>query len=518
MADSMWGIPAQVAPPQAPAGVLANPLGMVSTLADIRAKNNQNALFQQQFQANQEMGRMMASAPDPETGIKQIMSSPYAPFAGQFLNNYRAAGVALQDLQNKQLEYGKGMQEGVQNGFGTFMKLLPATANDPSRLDQIVKTAKGQIAPTFAGPAGAAIDGLASALKGVPPEKWRSTIQSWMATTGAPAETFAQTFGTPAMPDVGSGKQPGVQLPAGQGGQFVAAGPQLLTGVAPQVKELPGGGAQSIGGIFGGNGPQAGVPFRLPEVAGGPASPGGNDLAGSLSQYPNRTPAEELGNNEAVKDFYTNGVHNYQQAQAGLGQLSQINSDLDRLQQAGGLLTPGTAGELRLGMARAANTFASLLGAEKPPFNPNAVASGEEALKSTIRLGLMVGQSFLGGQREAAQTIQTIIKSVPGLENSYLGGKVLSDTLGALLQRQMDMHEFQQQYMDDHNGQIKGSDIAFNKTKPIGEYLEPIGQKYGIDVNTGKFNSLDDIKKAVASGLLTKAQALEIAKSQTEGK
>lgn len=102
-----------------------NPIGSALTMMQIQNAANQNRLFQQTFAARQQMGEIMASAPSTEAGLQQILQSPAAPFAGEFLNSIRAAQQAMVGMQGEQ-------QKQAQSGLEAVMHMLPSVYANPT--------------------------------------------------------------------------------------------------------------------------------------------------------------------------------------------------------------------------------------------------------------------------------------------------------------------------------------------------------------------------------------------------
>lgn len=102
-----------------------NPIGSALTMMQIQNAANQNRLFQQTFAARQQMGEIMASAPNTEAGLQQILQSPAAPFAGEFLNSIRAAQQAMVGMQGEQ-------QKQAQSGLEAVMHMLPSVYANPT--------------------------------------------------------------------------------------------------------------------------------------------------------------------------------------------------------------------------------------------------------------------------------------------------------------------------------------------------------------------------------------------------
>jgi hypothetical protein len=133
-------------------------------------------------------------------------------------------------------------------------------------------------------------------------------------------------------------------------------------------------------------------------------------------------------------------------------------------------------------------------------------------VKDTKRMGLMVVNQFLGGQREAASVIQGVTQSVPGIENTYMGAKLVAGSLQSVMQRVIDERNFQNQWQAKNQGDLNGSAEAFNTEHPPQDYAKSVLKPFGLTENG--FKSKADIANAVKEGYLTKSQAYDIAKQQ----
>src|SRR5271170_5936086 len=93
-------------PQQGQGGLLGgmNPLQAVGSIVGIQNAMNQNRMFQQQFQAKQAIGEIIATAPDLETGLQRAAQSPYGAWAPDIINSYRQATLTQQQLANAQQE------------------------------------------------------------------------------------------------------------------------------------------------------------------------------------------------------------------------------------------------------------------------------------------------------------------------------------------------------------------------------------------------------------------------------
>ena len=141
----------------------------------------------------------------------------------------------------------------------------------------------------------------------------------------------------------------------------------------------------------------------------------------------------------------------------------------------------------------------------KPPFDPAKVANMEDIIKDTNTLGVNLTTNLLGDQREAAETIRSMIHSVPGIANTYLGAKLVTDGLMAINRRAVDKYQFVQEARARNNGYAPNAEAVFDAKFPPSTYLQPIVEKYGMTPKG--FTSADAIAKNYAAGYMTRKQA-----------
>ena len=158
----------------------------------------------------------------------------------------------------------------------------------------------------------------------------------------------------------------------------------------------------------------------------------------------------------------------YESAQNLKLQLANMQDQLGQLGSTG-FLAPGTGDTARLGFAKKVNSLASAMGISDKnlPFSPTAVASGEDIVKGTTRLGFDLARQL--GSREAMMIVQQAVGAVPGLENTPRGAKLIFGALNTAAQRQSDYYEYLQNWAQTHPNTL-GADVAFNKAYPVQHY------------------------------------------------
>jgi hypothetical protein len=127
-------------------------------------------------------------------------------------------------------------------------------------------------------------------------------------------------------------------------------------------------------------------------------------------------------------------------------------------------------------------------------------------------MGLNVVTTLLGNQREAAETIINTTKSVPGIDNTYLGAKLVASAIKSALQRTIDMRNFENAWQQKNQGNLNGAIEAFNQKYPADTYAEKVLGNFGLTPKG--FASPEAVGEAYKSGLVTKDQMFSILKKQ----
>lgn len=546
-----------------PTGVpVANPLGLISNLAQVTGQMNQNKLFTQSFAAKQKLGQIMASAPDIETGWQTALKDPtVAPFAGEALSQYRQAQMFGTQQAGMQ-------QEQNLTGVGNLLKGTVAAGADPNARLANAKLWFSALSPaaqkTLAEPFQNFLSSINDNLSSDPATAQKQVAQKVLAMATSVGISPAQaqtTFGEPGTLDTGSSITPTLTNLAT--GQLGSTGGPIAKGIPPQVT-APG--QASIGGTGGGipasnlltgnasapaaqttgastlgvtpvvthpTGAQVSsqpLPAPAPASTPAPAAPIAGDgrplfgpnsfkmtgqlgtgTGGAIMQSANQAAL----NAGAASDFTGAGAENFQRAQTALASLRTVDNDLDSIAHAGGFTTPGSLGTARASISKFGQMVNQVLGnptGDAGWINPNTNASIESLQKETGRLGPQVLSTLTGQNHQAAQTISDMTKTVPSLDNTYLGGKLVSASLQAMAQRTLDQRQYQTEWAKANQGQLFGSDAAFAQEHPAQDYAQGVLDKFGL--NSKGFNTPQDVGKAHAQGYLTTPQAEQILHSQ----
>jgi hypothetical protein len=176
-------------------------------------------------------------------------------------------------------------------------------------------------------------------------------------------------------------------------------------------------------------------------------------------------------------DTFKAAEKNYQAAQATKYRLDLIDHSIEQLGPAGWM---GSAAGTRASAARAWNTFAeSSLApdvARRNRIDPQKIATVEDFNKQTINLGFELARTL--GSREAQNIVTQAVSSVPNVNQSPLGAKLVSASLRQAALRQEDFYE----YLAQHPAKA-GADVEFNRANPPEKYSLRATSSIGVPVS-----------------------------------
>lgn len=523
-----------------PAPQPPNVLGAYSTIMQLQNQQIQLTQAKAQLAARQKLGSIIAAAPDFDTGLAQAAADPgVAGFGGEPLAQLQAMRSTMVGVQGQQ-------QNQAQTALGAVIKGSASAVRDPSQLGALIQSQLAGLPPEVQARAkpmvGSWVHSLTDGLPSDPQAaslEMQKRILSGVAGAGVSSDAFSNILGTPTTRQTGNTVVSGVQGTALDNGAF-SGGNALGIGqpagyhdVNGQVVALPGvaaggnalGGGSAVGVPQGRGGPPQGAQMAPGNTTQGNGAPSvgwtgqpfqigrvafsGRDALGNGVL----NPPDQQNDQELQKTYATEGRTQFDAANNTLGNLETLDKSYDKLALGGGkFLTPGALSDARLGLARLANTMAQVTGVNVP-FDASSVASAEDFNKVAGQLVQQATKQAYGQSHVAADTIHGVTQTVPQLSNSYLGGKLLVGGLQATSQRILDQRAFEQQWKAQNNGRLIGADESFNRQFPASSYADKVLSAYGMDA-TGHFNSLEDVVPLVAKGLLTKEQAIAIAKSQ----
>jgi len=499
-----------------PMARLSSTLDTIGKFGQVRASLNANQLFQQTQNARAKAGQILSSSPDLESALKNMQFDPeVGPYVAEIINTYRQSQLA-------QIQGQGALQDQADKGLQTVIKAMPEIAADPSRWSEVMGSRMAILNPAIRDRVSTAVDALRdSMLHGLPkdPQEQQQVFTQRMIgklmAAGITPEAQEQLYGSNEKVDVGGFEQFGTRDPAWKGGAFHAR-TSVPKSLPPSIASAPGGISVPVGG--GGTPPEPiqmgplGTMATQPTRASSPGSSGSGGGPLGVGGLQILSPTQLKQSEQLADHFATKGLDEYNGAVNALGQLEYMENAFEDMAKTGGFLVPGSGARIRGEVAKGLNTIAQMAGME-PPFDPKTVGSIEDFNKETMRMGVNITSTLLGAQREAGNVIMGIVGSVPGVENTYLGGKLVSAGLKAVAQRAVDMREFQLDWQDKHQGNLIGSAEAFNKLYPAKKYAQDVLSSMGM---TSKgFASPQEKERAQKLGYLAIPEAESKSSSKT---
>ena len=200
--------------------------------------------------------------------------------------------------------------------------------------------------------------------------------------------------------------------------------------------------------------------YSTPE---GITAPGGASIAatngpGGTGVVTKMSPAEDKDLAERMDTHLEFRKKNLQSLNSGLLQLDLSEDAAKNLNNAAWSST-GEYGRFKLGVVKALNGLIQSGGGE--PIAPDKVGAFEELQKLTTTQGMQFVNSLFGGQREAASIIQSAIGAVPNVENTPQGFFMVLNAIKENMRYQKDKYYFEEAWSKAHQGDLRGSDSAF---------------------------------------------------------
>lgn len=559
-------IPLAVQVPQAtgalgPGGMI----DMMSHIASMRNALNQAQLFQQTFAARMRAGQIIAASPDIDTGIATIMKDPLIPgYAPEIMNSLRQMQLTEQQISGER-------QKQVLSAYDVAARSLLGGYQDPGNLANILKLNAGMLPSGPAGAQGRAMlndlltyvtDGADKApTQEAALEKIRANIAGVVTAAGVPPSQQAGVIPQSFRETAGNRIIAGTQAPGAFGGGLAIApdsstGSQLL-GVPPTLATAPGGGqtpyvdtttGMGAGLTGGGLAAPQGAPQGAPQTPQGvsPVAPQqGSQTAPTIPQAGDGKPLFDpqtltkiplqgviggvaptnkaiVEQNTHMQDEYAqNGQKDLTAARLTQGSIQEMKGEFNNLMTGAvdpktgkpqaNFLTMGAGAQWRTNMANLLNTTAGVIGVGSV-VDPGKVASAEDIMKGTNRLGVQYTVSMLGGQREAASTIARLTGGAqPNINNTYAGGMLVSNMINAGAARQADWRHYQAAVMAANQGYMSNAAAAdFDRTHPYSEYVNQAFEHFGADMGNAVrqgYMTRDDAASAMRIVASARAEA-----------
>jgi len=207
----------------------------------------------------------------------------------------------------------------------------------------------------------------------------------------------------------------------------------------------------------------------------------------NIGGTPVRTKAETDQSEKTFTEFIGPGHREYEGSVRALNQLEGINNSMDHLAKT--LLEPGAWGEKRVEVGKTWNTILDLAQQagikvdDKYRVDATQLASAEAFMKESKLLQFATVTQAFGAQREAAQTIMSAGQAVPSMNNTFMGNKLLLESLKAASQRMIDLRAFQVNWLrDPRSGRdLTGAQEEFDRLHPLEDYGKAVREKFGMD-------------------------------------
>ena len=511
-------------PPQQGGGVAgaSGVVGMMSELAEMRNRQNQNLLFQQQMSARHQLGQDLtvwaSQGLSPEEQISRASHQPYAPFVTPEIANFRSSNLAGAQVQQVETAIGELQQRVANTGLQGLTQALAATGGDQAKFDAAFKAATAGQPPSvqrsMAKSYGAIKDSLTANLPD-DPDAARAEIASRTRNLGVAFglpldKAYGMTGGVaPTLTDVvGPQGQTNKVIASGGGAgplnaTVLGTGPttaqqeemkiqgQQRAGLPPTMVDVPGGGKSYVSGV-----PASSSPL----VAGPPpstSSPPRPAQDGSALFAPDAALPPQLRTNlTGTKAFASpmqaeiaqSAAKRWDDAQPMYDQIAQTNATIGSMlaethnsAKTGGMLTPGFAGESRTTLAKIVNLANDWVNpGAKPVFDPLAVAGNESMEKQARQTAFqLIGQ--LGGGERGLGVLQNALDSVPSLSKTPLGNIVVGESIQAMGKWRLVQQEYMRDWAARTGGDLTGAEAQYLKDHPPEKVLGAVLAKHGIN-------------------------------------
>ena len=500
------GVPEPFVPSQQ--GV--NPFGMMNSLADFQNKMNENRMFQAKFMAAQSLGEIIAHSDSLEDGINTAMKNPMInAFGGEPLANART--LQNLDMQRKEVaqRIASGQQAMAQSGYNSVLQAGLMAIASPERTHEIFKNALLTVDPSVRDRVAPQVQAMEDAFAAKIGKYDLNTPTGYKAAQDAAKAVFTGPFlaaggdlghitpwiGTTQLTPEGYPLHvPGV-MEGGAMPSTPAGGP--TGGAAP-----PAPGATTTGSEQNPN-PVSGKPYDMSDI---------NKIGFTAPDYLGRVhlsnPSDEKRNADAIDDYDHKETPAYNGALNTQAQIAQVLSASQKAQDAGAWYTPGAGASARLELSKFMQAIHTMTG--QPPSKEEidrveGIQSMEDVVKLSQTMAFQQENMFQGEGRKAYGLFVQSLASVPGLENSPGGIKILSAGIQGFAKYMEAKHNFKNEWLQNKasHGVLPGAEEAFNKQSPPLSFINAEFRKEGLQLAPDgqlKFNSLPALDRAFQSG------------------
>jgi hypothetical protein len=255
-------------------------------------------------------------------------------------------------------------------------------------------------------------------------------------------------------------------------------------------------------------------------IAAGQVHPDGTALAAPASMLPktqlgiegkpNRSAERQSSVEHQIDDFNKN-QDKYDVAAQTLGRLDAVKDNIATLAKSNGganWLVSGAGGELRANLANVLNTTSAIFDPGKPPpMDPTKVAAAQDTIKETRTLAFQLVSQLFGKGREPLGVVTNSLQSVPGLENTPLGGMLVADLLSTTGQWIKAQRPFKQDWMARAHDDLTGADNAYTQLHPPEVLIKQVMDKYGLGPDG--YKSKESIIEQHRDGLINDKMAYD---------
>ena len=509
-------------------GQLKDWMSVASSAASTAHQQQENQLTAWKMQGLKELGQIYATN-DPDTANKIASSSKWAALIPEQIEKNVAIANGLRDAEQKDYAMTKNLALDTAKMF-PFLMLKPT----PEEFDRLAGMAlTGVRRPDIAARASAMQSGMKEALYGgtediLDPDKRAAQVQANIRAlalySGMGANELAYAFGHPPAQIIEKDGQVttvgspflGGPMSTGSGGPgtMTAAGrPDYRPGVVeerplpPNIDREPGSPTRTTAA--------AGEPvpiYQPPTVV--------DDSPAKLSTT---TDPRALSPTWGDRGVYNKPVQDAQDAYKAetpaVHAARKLMNDLDHMErsldsaQRSGITAPGWWNENRVYYVNALNTLLHMTG--KEGVNVDQVRDMDDFVKRAALASFDVDVAHFGASRQAFQTIQASFRTMPTLNQSYQGAKLILDGWRENLKYDLDKRDFKDRYFEQNKNYYM-ADEKFNEKFPLSAYRKRTEDIWGLGPE-GYGKDMDRLKWAHETGRLSEPEYMRLAEKILRG-